>query len=86
MPKINIAFDGKSREELKNFIFENREVFLSKNLHIKLNDLIADIGIQGVKNLAEEIKSETGVEITWMIDGKWFDIPNTVANYAKRLD
>ncbi len=21
-----------------------------------------------------------------MIDGKWFDIPNTVANYAKRLD
>jgi orotidine-5'-phosphate decarboxylase len=21
-----------------------------------------------------------------MIDGKWFDIPNTVANYAKRLE
>lgn len=86
MPKINIAFDGKSGEELKKFIFENREVFVSKNLHIKLNDLIADIGIQWVKDLAEEIKTETGVEITWMIDGKWFDIPNTVANYAKRLE
>jgi orotidine-5'-phosphate decarboxylase len=21
-----------------------------------------------------------------MIDGKWYDIPNTVANYVKRLD
>jgi hypothetical protein len=46
MPKLNIAFDGKSREELKKFISENREIFVSKDIHIKLNDLIAEIGIE----------------------------------------
>jgi len=39
-----------------------------------------------LKSLAEKIRIETGVDITWMIDGKWNDIPNTVANYTKRLD
>ena len=43
MHSLNIAFDGKSPEELKNFIHENKEIFASGNIHIKLNDLIADI-------------------------------------------
>jgi orotidine-5'-phosphate decarboxylase len=86
MPKLNIAFDGKSREELKKFISENREIFVSKDIHIKLNDLIAEIGIEWVKDLTGEIQSEIWVEIIWMIDGKWYDIPNTVANYVKRLE
>jgi urease gamma subunit len=46
MPKLNIAFDGKSSQELIQFISENREIFTSKDLHIKLNDMIAEIGIE----------------------------------------
>ncbi|MBP9811982.1 orotidine-5'-phosphate decarboxylase [Candidatus Gracilibacteria bacterium] len=85
MPKLNIAFDGKTPDELKNFIHENKEIFAGGNIHIKLNDLIAETGIEGIKILREEIQSEIGVDIIWMIDGKWNDIPNTVANYVKRL-
>ncbi len=29
MPKLNIAFDGKSPSELKEFISQNRELFVS---------------------------------------------------------
>lgn len=85
MPKLNIAFDGKSPDELKNFIRENKEIFAWGNIHIKLNDLIAETWIEGIKILAEEIQSEIWIDIIWMIDGKWNDIPNTVANYVKRL-
>lgn len=29
MPKLNIAFDGKSSSELKAFVSKNRELFAS---------------------------------------------------------
>lgn len=58
MPKLNIAFDGKSSTELKKFISENREIFASGNLHIKINDLLAELGIDGLRILASDIKSE----------------------------
>lgn len=44
---LNIAFDGKTPSELKSFIIIHREIFLSyPNLTIKINDLIAEIGIE----------------------------------------
>ncbi len=86
MHALNIAFDGKSSSELKEFISKNRELFSSWGIHIKVNDLLSEIGIEWLKLLAWEIRDETWIDIIWMIDGKWYDIPNTVANYAKRLD
>jgi hypothetical protein len=58
MHSLNIAFDGRSAQELKEFISGNRDTFSSKNVQIKLNDLIALIGIEGVKKLEKEIQSE----------------------------
>jgi hypothetical protein len=46
MPNLNIAFDGKTPQELKDFISGNREILISNaSIYIKLNDLIAEIGI-----------------------------------------
>ena len=86
MPNLNIAFDGKSSLELLEFVRKYKDIFSSGNIIIKLNDLLAEMGIEWLKVLEHQIKTETGVDITWMIDGKWYDIPNTVANYAKRLE
>jgi orotidine-5'-phosphate decarboxylase len=85
MSKLNIAFDGKSPHELRTFIKENKEVLAWDRIHIKLNDLIAEVWLEGIKKLAQEIRTESGIDVIWMIDGKWNDIPNTVANYVKRL-
>ncbi len=86
MHALNIAFDGKSPSELKEFISKNRELFASWRIYIKVNDLLLEIGIEWLKILTWAIRDETWIDIIWMIDGKWYDIPNTVANYAKRLD
>lgn len=87
--RLNIAFDGKSAEELVDFVkshIANLAPTELPRVHIKVNDLLAETWIYGLKELTIRIEAETGIKITWMIDGKWNDIPNTVANYAKRLE
>ena len=86
MPKLNIAFDGKTSLALREFVAKYSDIFASGDIYLKVNDLLAEIGIEWLKDLSREIQSETWVDVIWMIDGKWYDIPNTVANYAKRLD
>lgn len=89
MPSLNIAFDARTPSELVAFVRTHIAPLSSEKqsrIHIKVNDLLAEVGLAGLKNLAETILTETGVDIVWMIDGKWSDIPNTVANYVKRLD
>lgn len=88
-PRLNLAFDAKTAEELMQFIKDHVAQLTTTDqsrINIKVNDLLALTGIDGLKALAHQIKSETGIDISWMIDGKWFDIPNTVANYARRLE
>ena len=86
--KLIIPYDAHSSEELITFI-KTSFVPLSPEQRactfIKVNDLLAEIGITGLKALSDKILTEIGIHMTWMIDGKWYDIPNTVANYAARL-
>lgn len=88
MPALNIALDGLSRTETIAFI-EKHIIPLSdtekSHIHFKVNDFLALVGIDGIRSLHEEIRERFGYEFQWMIDGKWNDIPNTVANYARRL-
>lgn len=86
MSQLNIAFDGRSLEALFDFIAKNRDILISGKIHIKLNDLFAEIGSHGLKDFSQKVRNEIGIDIPWMIDGKWHDIPNTVAHYVKRLD
>ena len=46
MPNLNIAFDGKSSLELLEFVRKYKDIFSSGNIIIKLNDLLAEMGIE----------------------------------------
>lgn len=88
---LNIAFDGKSSEELITFLKKQvevlgGEVFNSWKVLIKVNDLLSEIGLQWLREIQNNIKDALDVDIHWMLDPKWFDIPNTVWNNANRLD
>lgn len=88
MHKINLPFDAMTQDEVVSFI-QKYILPLSpeeqSRLHLKANDLLAEIGMNGLRDLHARIIEETGITFQWMIDGKWFDIPNTVAHYAERL-
>jgi orotidine-5'-phosphate decarboxylase len=88
MQSLNIAFDSKTPEQLIEFahMLSSLPRELQEKICIKVNDLLALTGIEGLKILQDRILQETGMKVQWMIDGKWYDIPNTVANYAKRLE
>ena len=46
MPNLNIAFDGKSSLELLELVQRYKGIFSSGNIFIKVNDLLAEIGIE----------------------------------------
>lgn len=56
------------------------------HVNLKVNDFLASVWIEGIRKLHDEIRSRFSYDPCWMIDGKWSDIPNTVANYVKRLE
>lgn len=88
MNKLIIALDNMSKYEVKSFI---KTIFTwninSGKIVLKVNDLLADIWLEWIKNLLEELKNEwiNTKEIAWMLDGKWNDIPNTLWNYLEKL-
>lgn len=88
MNKLIIALDNMTQNEVKNFI---KEIYSSdvkkEKITLKVNDLIADIWFEWIKNLIENLKNEwiKTDEISWMIDWKWNDIPNTLWNYLEKL-
>lgn len=89
MPNLNLPFDAMTQDEVVSFI-QKYIVPLSpeeqSRLYLKANDLLAEIGMEWLRDLHARIISETGITFQWMIDGKWFDIPNTVAHYVERLE
>lgn len=88
MPNLNLPFDAMTQDEIVSFIQKNIVPLSPEEqscLYLKANDLLAEIGMNGLRDLHARIISETGITFQWMIDGKWFDIPNTVAHYAERL-
>ena len=46
MSQLNIAFDGKSPDELLEFVKTNMESFSTGKVHIKINDMLAEIGLE----------------------------------------
>ncbi len=88
MKKLNIALDALSPEETFAFVEKNilpLEPQLQDRIHLKCNDFLLEIGLDGIREFSDALTERYGYTPTWMIDGKWYDIPNTVANYAKRL-
>lgn len=88
MNKLIIALDNMDLNEVKNFI----KTIYSWNIKtekivLKVNDLLADIWLEWIKNLLGELKNEwiDTSKIAWMLDGKWNDIPNTLWNYLEKL-
>lgn len=89
MNKLIIALDNMSKSEvinfMKNILSEDLE---NEKIVFKINDLLADIWFEWIKNIIEELKSEwiNTKKISWMIDAKWNDIPNTIWNYIEKLE
>jgi len=70
---IIVALDGKSLSESLDIA----EVLHGHVWGYKVNDLYAQHGLEAVKRLAYRGRV--------MLDAKWYDIPNTVRNYARRV-
>lgn len=88
MNKLIIALDNMTKNEVKNFIKNIYSWSLkSEKIVLKVNDLLADIWLEWISILLEEIKNEwiDTKKIAWMLDWKWNDIPNTLWNYLEKL-
>ncbi len=79
--KLIIALDNLSLEEAKNKIQEiSKECseYMDRIL-FKVNDLLTDVGLQGIKTMIEWTRAKM------MLDPKWHDIPKTLENNIQKL-
>jgi len=77
--KLVIALDNMSKQEAKDFVLEVSNSIKSDQLVYKINDLIALIWFEWLKELFND------VDAFFMLDPKFHDIWNTVINYLKQL-
>jgi len=88
--KTIVALDKMSEEEAKEIIVEcvcSKSHQLSEKISFKINDLLEDIGLKGLKELIQDLKDKKidTNNIHWMLDPKRTDISNTLCNYINKL-
>lgn len=84
---VIVALDNMDRDEVMKLIQEVSNN-ISDNVSFKFNDLLSFEGMTWVKDIITQLWEE-GLDtnmIQLMLDPKWNDIPNTVANYLNKLD
>lgn len=82
---VIVALDNLEAKQAKSTIKNILQSPYGKEAIFKLNDLLCELGLVGIKALQDEILHDTGKRIRLMLDPKWNDIPNTITNYMHKL-
>ncbi|MDD5770256.1 MAG: orotidine-5'-phosphate decarboxylase [Candidatus Gracilibacteria bacterium] len=79
--KLIIALDNLSKDEAKTLVEKicSQSSLSLDRIIFKVNDLISLVGFEGLKDIFHDKRAFI------MLDGKYYDIGNTVSNYLKAL-